>query len=84
MAKASKKTATVTTITLELTLREAQVIRALCGAAGGDPRGPRGDSDEVWEALRGVVEKSQARVLQGGGANLPDTWEAFDNLPELL
>lgn len=81
MAKASKTTTTVTTITLKLTIREAQVLRALCGAAGGDPEGPRAASDEVWDALRDSLDKSEAKVLPGPGLVLPETWDLFDGLP---
>jgi hypothetical protein len=54
MAKATKKTVTVktTTVTLELSEKEAQALAEVIGNVGGDMNGQRGFADNIYEALQ--------------------------------
>ncbi len=52
MAKAKVDTVAVQTVTLELTIAEAQAIEVLSDHIGGRPDGPRGLFNGVTQALR--------------------------------
>jgi hypothetical protein len=53
MATATAITKTVVTnITLELSAQEAQALTDILACVGGEPSGPRGQSDNVLQALK--------------------------------
>jgi hypothetical protein len=53
MAKATKteKVVKTTTVKLELSVREASLLRDLLAHVGGEPSGPRGEFDEIFDSL---------------------------------
>jgi len=64
MAKAEKTTVTTETITLTLSMEEAEVLRAVTGAVSGvSPR--RNASDRVYYALEDAGVESNYRVVRG-------------------
>lgn len=67
MAKATKDTVSVTTVTLELTEQEALVVHALCGLVGGSATDTnRKHSSAVYKALQAAgVDSYPSRVSLG-------------------
>lgn len=64
MAKAEKTTVTTETITLTLTMEEAEVLRAVTGAVAGlSPQ--RSAADRVYFALEDANVESNYRVVRG-------------------
>lgn len=59
MAKATKKT--VTTVTLELTEKEAQRLRRVLGGIGAWSANEQPSIDSVYEVLREVTKDSMQR-----------------------
>jgi hypothetical protein len=67
-------------LTLELSLREVRLLRAIFGKILGSTKGPRGLTDKLYHALPAVPEPAFSRCHNAieGNLRLPDTWEAFE------
>jgi len=57
-------------IVLCLTQREAEVLLHVCAQIGGQTEGPRGEMDNIKNALRGVRVRRSNYVTSHGGVYL--------------
>jgi len=62
-------------ILLVLNQREAEALLALLYHVGGDPNGPRGDSEAVGTALREAgVARRRELIPEGSSIYMKDKW----------
>ena len=61
-------------LTLDLNLKEAMILKAICGAITGAHEGPRGMTDQVYAAL-GNMGVPNARISDNSHIHLPDLWD---------
>lgn len=67
-------------LTLELSLREMRLVRAIFGKITGSTKGPRALADNLYHALPAVLEPTLSNTYNAieGSLRLPDTWDVFE------
>ena len=64
-------------LTLELTQRELEFLRCVVGSITGSSDGPRGCSDDIYNALSEGSENSGV-ILFDEVLKAPDSWKDFE------